>query len=105
MKANFDLDDQKQSFKIVAGIIVILLFAVVVGYLFFGPIIIEFSQEFLEPGVGVKTAAVISFFITFITLVVFAIFAGDGIIGEIQFMIAGFFTFFVIFWFLIAWIF
>jgi hypothetical protein len=105
MKANFEVDDQKQSIKIAAGIVVVLLFAAFVGYVFFVPIITEFTNEFLDPGVGVKTAAIISFSVTFVTLVVFAVFAGDGIIGEIQFMIGGFFAFFVIFWFLIAWIF
>jgi hypothetical protein len=31
--------------------------------------------------------------------------AGDGFFGEIQFMIAAFFSFFVVLWLLIAWIF
>jgi hypothetical protein len=31
--------------------------------------------------------------------------SGDGLIGELQFMLAGFFSFFAILTFLIAWIF
>jgi hypothetical protein len=37
--------------------------------------------------------------------VVFAAVSGDGLIGELQFMLAGFFSFFLILTFLIAWIF
>jgi hypothetical protein len=36
---------------------------------------------------------------------VFAVAAGDGLIGEIQFIIPGFFLFFVFFWLMLAWIF
>jgi len=57
------------------------------------------------PGLGLKTAAVIAFFVTVVLLVVFALAAGDGLLGELQFILAGFFSFFVIFWLMIAWIF
>ena len=40
-----------------------------------------------------------------ITFVIFAITSGDGLLGEIQYMIGGFFTFYIIFWLMIAWIF
>ena len=43
--------------------------------------------------------------VTIITFVIFAVTAGDGLLGEIQYMIGGFFTFFIIFWLMIAWIF
>jgi hypothetical protein len=36
---------------------------------------------------------------------VFAVSAGDGLLGEIQFILGGFFLFFVIIWLLVAWIF
>jgi hypothetical protein len=38
-------------------------------------------------------------------MVVFTITSGDGLLGELQFMLAGFLAFFVIFWLLIAWAF
>ncbi|MEN8165917.1 MAG: hypothetical protein ABFR65_00385 [Pseudomonadota bacterium] len=59
----------------------------------------------LEPGVGMKTAAIWSFGITFVMFLVFAVVAGDGLLGEIQFMLLGFFLFFVIITLLIAWVF
>jgi hypothetical protein len=37
--------------------------------------------------------------------VLFALVAGDGIFGELQFMLLGFFAFFVIITLLIAWVF
>jgi hypothetical protein len=38
-------------------------------------------------------------------MIVFAISSGDGLLGEIQFILGGFFLFFVIIWLLVAWIF
>lgn len=59
----------------------------------------------LNTGVPLKTAALWSFGITVALLIVFAVAAGDSLIGELQFMLAGFFVFFVIITLLIAWIF
>jgi hypothetical protein len=55
--------------------------------------------------VTLKTAALWSFGVTVVLLIVFAVAAGDSLIGELQFMLAGFFAFFVIITLLIAWIF
>jgi hypothetical protein len=38
-------------------------------------------------------------------MIIFAISAGDGLLGEIQFILGGFFLFFVIIWLLVAWVF
>jgi hypothetical protein len=48
---------------------------------------------------------VIAFFVTIGVFVTLAVTAGDGLIGEFQFMIAGFGGFFVVLWLMIAWIF
>lgn len=69
------------------------------------PALVEFHDTRLAPGVGLRDAALISFAVTLLTLVVFAVAAGDGLLGEIQFMLLGFFGFFAILWLLIAWIF
>lgn len=69
------------------------------------PALVEFHDTWLAPGIGLRDAALISFAVTFLTLVVFALAAGDGLLGEIQFMLLGFFGFFAILWLLIAWIF
>lgn len=57
-----------------------------------------------ESGLGLKTSAIFSAVISVTLMIVFALAAGDGLIGEIQFMIPGFFLFFVFFWLMIAWV-
>ena len=65
----------------------------------------ELNEAYLAAGVGIKDAAVMAFIATVVVLIVFAVAAGDGLLGELQFMIAGFFGFFVVLWLLIAWVF
>lgn len=69
------------------------------------PLIEDFIALHFAPGLGLKNAAVIAFFVTIATLVLFAIAAGDGLLGELQYMLAGFASFFFILWLFIAWIF
>ena len=61
--------------------------------------------QFFEPGLGLKMASIIGFFVVTILFIVFAIAAGDGLFGEIQFMIGGFMAFWLIFTGMIAWVF
>lgn len=69
------------------------------------PVSAEFIATHIEPGVTFKEAAVISFFVSIATIVLLAFAGGDGLLGEIQYMIAGFFSFFFMVWILVAWIF
>ena len=100
-----DARDRREGARIVLGFCVILGLAVVAIAYFFLPVLREFYLEEVAPGVGLRQSAVISFFVVAGLFIVFAIFAGDGLIGEIQFMIAGFAVFFLISWLMIAWIF
>ena len=59
----------------------------------------------LQPGLGIKDAALGAFITTVVLFVLFALVAGDGVIGELPVMLLGFFAFFVIITLLIAWIF
>jgi hypothetical protein len=59
----------------------------------------------LEVGVGPKEAAKWSFGTTVVLFLVFAVVAGDGLLGELQYMLLGFFAFFAIITVLIAWAF
>ncbi len=59
----------------------------------------------LDEGMGLKAATPWGFGITVGLLVLFAIVAGDGLIGELQFMLGAFFSFFLILTLLIAWVF
>ncbi len=99
-----DADEGNQALRmlLVFGVLFVLL--AIAGYMLW-PLAAEFGSSQLAPGLGMRDAAVISFFVTVLTMVVFAFAAGDGFIGEIQFMLAGFFSFFVVIWLMLAWIF
>jgi hypothetical protein len=63
------------------------------------------SDPFVE-GVGLKGAALISFGVSFVLIMIMAIASGgDAIFGELPFTIVGFLIFFIVFWLMIAWIF
>ncbi|MDJ0806429.1 MAG: hypothetical protein QNJ78_06300 [Gammaproteobacteria bacterium] len=96
--------EQRSELKMWGIILGIGLLLVVLGAVFGLPLIEQFIVS-LEPGVDIKTAATWSFGVTVVMFVLFAIVAGDGLLGEIQFMLGGFFLFFAIITLLIAWVF
>ena len=100
MNFNQDKSDRKITLYMFA---VIFIFTILVAFLLF--LFLPNILHIFEPGLGLKSAAIVSFVVTIITFVIFAVTAGDGLLGEIQYMIGGFFTFFIIFWLMIAWIF
>jgi len=59
----------------------------------------------LNQGIGLKTATLWGFGTTVALFVLFAIVAGDSLIGEVQFLLGSFFAFFLVLTLLIAWIF
>jgi len=57
-------------------------------------------------GLGLKTAALISFGVSLVVILVMAVISGgDAIFGELPFTVIGFLILFVVFWLMIAWIF
>ncbi|ANG64100.1 hypothetical protein A8C75_17565 [Marinobacterium aestuarii] len=104
MAGDTDSKDKREARTLAIAIVVLLVLLLGAAVLLL-PQLAEISRVSLEPGLGLKDAAVISFFVTIALMVVFAIAAGDGFIGEIQFMLAGFASFFVIIWLMLAWIF
>jgi hypothetical protein len=96
---------QDSDRRLTAGLFaVFVILLLVVGFLlffFFFPFIISITEE----GLSLKGALIYAFFITISTLVVLAIAAGDGLLGEIQYMIGAFAGFFLITWFIIALVF
>ncbi len=96
--------EQRSEMKMWGVILGIGLLLVALGLVFGVPLLKEFIV-LLEPGVDLKTAATWSFGVTFVMFLLFALVAGDGLLGEIQFMLGGFFLFFVIITLLIAWVF
>jgi hypothetical protein len=99
------LGEEKRSELKLWGIVLgVGLVLVILGVVFLPPLLADFAAV-LAPGVDLKTAAIWSFGVTVVMFVLFAIVAGDGLLGEIQFMLSGFFLFFVIITLLIAWVF
>jgi len=103
-----DLSDSRLALRILLGLSALVAFAValvVMAMLITVPAVSPWLDQTFNSGIGLKTSAVISAVTSVLVLVVFAVAAGEGLLGEIQFMIAGFFLFFVFFWLLIAWVF
>ena len=98
-----DQSDRRESRRIAVAIGLLVL--VGLGLALFLLSSLGGVVEIFEPGVGLKTAAIIAFATTVVLMIVFAIAAGDSLIGEIQYMLGGFFSFFFILWLLIAWVF
>lgn len=96
--------DKNESRKIAIALISLVVILVVAAALML-PALTEIITINFEPGLGLKSAAVIAFFVTVILLIVFAVASGDGLLGELQFILGGFFLFFVIIWLSLAWIF
>lgn len=104
MVGEADNKDKDESRKIAIALISLVV-VLGIAILLMLPMLSEIVAVHLSPGLGLKDAAVISFFVTVVIMIVFAISSGDGLLGEIQFILGGFFLFFVIIWLLIAWIF
>lgn len=96
--------EQRSELKMWGLILGTGLLLVILGLVVGAPLLQDFIL-LLEPGVDLKTAATWSFGVTFVMFLLFALVAGDGLLGEIQFMLVGFFLFFVIITLLIAWVF
>jgi hypothetical protein len=104
MVGETDNKDKDESRKIAIALTFLVAVLAIVAIIML-PALTEIIAIHVTPGLGLKDAAVISFFITIAILVIFAVAAGDGLLGELQFILGGFFLFFVIIWLLLAWIF
>lgn len=104
MIGDSDHKDKNESRKIIFAIAALLV-VLGVALLFMLPLLSDVIATHFTPGLNLKDAAVVSFFVTIIVLIIFAIASGDGLLGELQFILSGFFLFFMVFWLMIAWIF
>lgn len=89
-----------------------LLFAIVgvallifIGLVLSGVFLLDDLDMAFAPGMGLRAASLWGFGVTVALMVLFALVSGDSLIGEIQFMLGSFFTFFVVITLLIAWVF
>lgn len=103
-----DLRDSRYALRILLGFSALVAFVVALLVLAAAttlPGLSEWVAVTFDDGIGLKNAAIVSAVVSVTVLIVFALAAGEGVIGEIQFMIPGFFLFFVFFWLMIAWVF
>jgi len=101
-----DERDRKEAARLLLAAAIAILRLIVIGavgiYFITG---LGDGDPFSE-GLGLKGAAIVSFGVSLVLILVMAIVSGgDAIFGELPFTIAGFLIFFVIFWLMIAWIF
>lgn len=96
-----DRADRRLSLTLFLAILITI--AAVVGFVWFvfGPAI----TAAVEPGIGLRSAAMIAFGLALAVIVIMAVVAGDGLLGELPAMVVGFLAFFVIAWLMIAWVF
>jgi hypothetical protein len=98
-------DRQEATRLLVAAVSGILLLIVILGAGFYYLVGLGDADPF-SAGLGLKNAALISFGVSFVAILVMAVVSGgDAIFGELPFTILGFLIFFVVFWLMIAWIF
>jgi len=82
-----------------------LVFVLCAGIIVLLPQVAGVVDPIFSEGLGLKSAAIFSFFLTLVVMLVLALVAGDGLVGVLQFMLIGFLTFFVVSWLMLAWIF
>ncbi len=101
MPSKEDIADRRLSISLFLGLVGVL---VIGGGLLFWLIGPAFMAA-VSPGIGLRDAALIAFGVSLVTILIMALVAGDGLIGELQFMLLGFAGFFVVCWLMVAWIF
>jgi hypothetical protein len=106
MPSRSDRHERNEALRLfVAAAIALLLLVAVGGAGLYFLIGLGDSDPF-SAGLGLKNAALISFGVSFVAILVMAVVSGgDAIFGELPFTILGFLIFFLIFWLMIAWIF
>ena len=80
MSGETERQDRREAWRIAVAVAVLLVI-IAAGALFALPLISDFAAQHLTPGVGLKSAAIAAFVLSVILFVVFAVAAGDGLIG------------------------
>jgi hypothetical protein len=106
MPSESDRRDRKEALRLLVAAAVALLLLIIIGGAGLYWLVGLGEHDPFSPGLGLKNAAVISFAVSLVVILVMAVVSGgDAIFGELPFTILGFLIFFVIFWLMIAWIF
>lgn len=101
-----DRQDRKEALRLFVAAAAALLLLIAIGGAGLYYLIGLGASDPFSAGLGLKDAALISFAVSFVVILIMAVVSGgDAIFGELPFTILGFLIFFVIFWLMIAWIF
>ena len=101
-----DERDRKEAARLLLAAAIAMLLLIVIGGVGIYFITGLGDGDPFSAGLGLKGAALISFGVSLVLILIMAVVSGgDAIFGELPFTIAGFLIFFVIFWLMIAWIF
>jgi hypothetical protein len=99
-----DERDRKEAARLLLAAAIAILLLIVIGAVGIYFITGLGDSDPFSAGLGLKGAAIVSFGVSLVLILVMAIVSGgDAIFGELPFTIAGFLIFFVIFWLMIAW--
>ncbi len=104
MIGNSDLKDRNDSRKILLSLTVLFII-LILSIIFISDDFFKILSTGTSEGLDLKDSAVVSFFVSLVLVTVLAMVSGDGLIGEVQFVVVGFLLFFIVFWLMIAWIF
>ena len=101
-----DKRDRKEALRLLAAsLTALVLLVLIAGAAVYYLIGLNAADPF-APGLGLKDAALISFAVSLVVILVMAVVSGgDAIFGELPFTVRGFLIFFVIFCLMVAWIF
>ncbi len=106
MPSPSDRRERNEALRLFVAAAISLLLLVVAGAGFYYLMGIDSAGDPFSAGLGLKNAALVSFAVSLVLILVMAVVSGgDAIFGELPFTIAGFLIFFVVFWLMIAWIF
>jgi hypothetical protein len=107
MPSQSDRRERNEALRLfIAAAVALLLLRVIGGAGVYFLLGFNGEGDPFSAGIGLKTAALISFGVSFVAILIMAVVSGgDAILGELPFTIAGFLIFFLIFWLMIAWIF
>ena len=97
--------DRRRYYAIIAVCMVAVIVLGLWGAATILPLAMVWATDVFAPGLGLRSAAIIAAVVAFVVLIALTVTAGDGLLGEIQFVIPGFFLFFLFFWLMAAWVF
>lgn len=96
--------EDKIAFSIALGLLCAVALGLALAVRFIGAALFGWFDA-ADAGVGLKPAFVAALIVSTVLILLFAVFAGDGILGELPTILIGFFVLTAFFTLSIAWVF